>query len=72
MEACSKHPKMTVQHGVSLMDLLGKIAMHDPLYAKAALAPFVVIMKRFHGDRQVIEYVHFLIILSLCLPCSLN
>ena len=53
----SKHPRLTVRHGLMTLDLLGKICLNDPLFGRVGTVPFLILAKRF-GDVEVVqEYI---------------
>lgn len=53
----AKHPRLSVRHGLILSDLLGKIALNDPIYGRVATLPLLIVINRFPGDPAVVEYV---------------
>ena len=53
----AKHPRLSVRHGLMLMDLLGKIALNDPIYGRVATLPLLIVLNRFPSEAPVSEYV---------------
>ena len=53
----AKHPRLSVRHGLLLADLLGKIALNDPIYGRVATLPLLVVLNRFPSEPAVSEYV---------------
>jgi hypothetical protein len=53
----SKHPRLSLRHGLLLGDLLGKIAINDPIYGRVASIPLLMIVNRFHNEPTMQEYV---------------
>jgi hypothetical protein len=43
----AKHPKLSIQHAIPLVDLLAKVYLNEVVYASAARVPFVMICARF-------------------------
>ena len=44
----AKHPRLTLRHGLLLVDLLGKICLNDPLFGRVATVPFLILGKKSH------------------------
>ena len=53
----SKHPRLTVRHGLMTLDLLGKICLNDPLFGRVGTVPFLILAKRFGEEEVVQEYM---------------
>ena len=53
----SKHPRLTVRHGLMTLDLLGKICLNDPLFGRVGTVPFLILAKRFGDEEVVQEYI---------------
>ncbi len=53
----SKHPRLSLRHGLLLGDLLGKIAINDPIYGRVASIPLLIIVNRFHNEPTMQEYM---------------
>ena len=55
----SKHtdPRLSIRHGLLLADLLGKIALNDPIYGRVATLPLLIIFNRFPTELAVQEYL---------------
>ena len=47
----------SVRHGLLLADLLGKIALNDPIYGRVATLPLLIVLNRFPNEAAVQEYV---------------
>ena len=46
-----------MRHALILGDVLGKIALNDPVFGRVATMPFLIILNRFSNDVLVQEYV---------------
>ena len=46
----ARHPRLVMRHAVMLMDLLGKVAINDPLFGRIATIPFLILLNRFHFE----------------------
>jgi hypothetical protein len=53
----TKHPRLTVRHGLMTLDLLGKICLNDPLFGRVGTVPFLILAKRFGDEEVVQEYI---------------
>jgi hypothetical protein len=53
----AKHPRLSLRHGLLLGDLLGKIAINDPIFGRVASIPLLIIINRFNAEPTMQEYV---------------
>merc|ERR1712199_33367 len=53
----AKHPRLSLRHGLLLGDLLGKIAINDPIFGRVASMPLLIIVNRFHNEPTMQEYI---------------
>lgn len=53
----SKHPRLALRPALRLMDLLGKVCLHDPVFSRLGSVPLLAVMQRFHSEAVVCEYV---------------
>jgi Ca2+-binding EF-hand superfamily protein len=53
----AKHPRLTLRHGLLLVDLIGKICLNDPLFGRVATVPFLILAKKFTEDDAMQEYM---------------
>lgn len=53
----AKHPKLSIQHAIPLVDLLAKVYLNEVTYASAARVPFVMICSRFIADEAMQEFI---------------
>ena len=43
----ASHPKISLKHGLQMIDLLGKIYINDMIFARACGVPFTQIVSKF-------------------------
>jgi len=56
----AEHPRLSVHHGILLMDLAGKVSLNDPVFARLASLPLLMVVSRYASERRILEYVqHF-------------
>ena len=53
----AKHNRLSLRHGLLLGDLLGKIAINDPIFGRVAAIPLLIIVNRFNAEATMQEYV---------------
>ena len=53
----AKHPRLTLRHGLLLVDLIGKICLNDPLFGRVATVPFLILAKKFGEEDAMQEYM---------------
>jgi hypothetical protein len=53
----SRHERLTVDQCMPLADLLGKIALNDPLFGRSASKPLDILLRRFGDQTRMHEYV---------------
>eukprot|EP00742_Colponemidia_sp_Colp-10_P006574 GILJ01007045.1.p1 GENE.GILJ01007045.1~~GILJ01007045.1.p1 ORF type:complete len:1707 (-),score=396.78 GILJ01007045.1:173-5251(-) len=54
----AKHSRISIRHGLLLLDLLGKICLNDPIYGRTGSVPFLILVNRFEGEETLQEYMH--------------
>ena len=55
--AAAGHARLSVQHAIQLIDVLGKVYLSDMIYSRAAMASFCVIATRFIDSEPMLEYL---------------
>lgn len=53
----SQYPKLSVKHGIQLIDLLGKFYLNDLFYSKAAGVPFTYLASRFIENETMQDFL---------------
>lgn len=66
----AKHPKLTLSHGVTLMDMLAKVYLQDFNMASAAAVPFMLLASRFIESEQAYDLV--MKIVEMCISALLT
>eukprot|EP00949_MAST-11_sp_MAST-11-sp1_P005339 g5339.t1 len=54
--AIAKHDRLDEMHALLLADLLGKVALNDPIFSRTACIPLLTMLKRFEEDTAVTDY----------------
>ncbi len=57
----AQHPRLGIKHALIVLDLLGKIVLHDPVYCRMCWEPFFTLLRRFPRQLQMQNFV-----LSFC------
>ena len=47
LTSLANHPKLSLKHGLQLIDFLGKVYMNDMIFARACGVPFTFIASKF-------------------------
>jgi hypothetical protein len=54
----ARHPKLGVQQGVGLADMMVKILIEDPNYSKACQKVFILLAKRLGRAPEMIDFIN--------------
>ena len=67
--ALAKHPKLSPQHALHLIDTMAKIYLNDLCYATSASVPFLSVARRFITNEAVFDFlVKFMTMIFSMLP----
>ena len=53
----SKHPRLGIKNSLYILNALSSISVRDPLFARIASVPLLVILKRFGSEKQIQDFV---------------
>ena len=53
----AKHPKLTLQNGLQLIDQMAKIYLNDLIFASAASNPLMLVASKFHESEPVKDFL---------------
>jgi hypothetical protein len=61
----ARHPKLTLQNSIQILDLLARLYLNDVCNASAASVPFIMICSRFLDTMQCQEFILKFITITL-------